>query len=168
RIDIFDPEGFYIAESEIGDPSGPGSLAIDSKGNLYVANRFNDNKTRVVRYSPTQYEPEERKIKYNPTPSVIVEESASTFMGVAVNPANDHLLVKFEVRIKEYKSAAESPSNDFLQEIGVGELSGDGVGIAVDAARGRLYASTEGAEGHVIKAFGLSSPHETLFTIKPP
>jgi hypothetical protein len=167
RIDIFDSKGFFI--TTVDDPSGPGSLAIDSAGNLYVANRFNDNQERVVRYSPDTYKPAAGEIEYEPSPSVIVEESASIFNAVAVNPATDHLFVKFESRVNEYKSAAESASNEFIEEIASGQLSGDGVGIAIDAGRGRLYASTEeGADGRVIKVFQLASPHAFLFTIKPP
>jgi hypothetical protein len=167
RIDIFTPSGLFI--SELKDHSGPRSLAIDNKGNLYVANYSNHYKERVVRYSPTLYHPEEGKIKYEAAPSVVVEESASAFMGVAVDHETSRLFVKFETRIKEYKSAIESSANEFIEEIGNGELSGDGVGVAVDSERGHLYASTEaGVDGHVIKVFDLAAPHTFLFTIKPP
>src|SRR6186997_1747699 len=34
RIDVFDDEGFFI--TELVDPNGPKSVAVDSKGYLYV------------------------------------------------------------------------------------------------------------------------------------
>jgi hypothetical protein len=163
RIDVFGPSGLFI--TQIVDELGPASLAVDSDGNLYVSNRFT-NEERVVRYSPTSpYEPAVGKIKYGGSPSTIIEESGSIFMGLAVNPANDHLFVKFESRIQEYKAASES--NEFIEEA-TGIVEQDGVGIAIDSSRGRLYASTNSVDGHVVRAFELAAPHALLFTIKPP
>ncbi len=161
RISIFSPSGLFI--TEIVDELGPASLAVDSDGNLYVANRF-ASEERVVRYSPTLYKPAEEEIKYSNTTSVVLKSSASIFNGIAIDPSNDHLFVKFESRIQEYKSATEG--NGFTGEIAAGELAGDGVGIAVDAGRGRLYASSNSVDGHAIKVFELGFPHALLFTVE--
>jgi hypothetical protein len=168
RIDVFDSAGFFI--TEIADPLVPDSLAVDSAGNLYVTNHAHEGKDRVVRYGPTgTYNPTAGEVKYSDPPSEIIDESISVFNAVAVNPANDHLFVKYESRIEEYESAADG--NDFIETIAAGEVRRDGVGLAVDAAHGQLYASTErdeGGEFNVIKVFDLAFPHALLFTIKPP
>jgi hypothetical protein len=167
RIDIFDASGKYIAESEIPDLREPASLAVDSAGNLYVVNNTNVGEERVVRYHPTLYKPEEGRIKYSNNPSVIVKETFSIFNTVAINSANEHLFLKYETRVEEYTSAAEG--NGVVGNIASGELEHDGLGVAVDAARGRLYASTRLPDkSHVIRVFELASPHALLFTIAPP
>jgi hypothetical protein len=163
RIDVFDSAGNFI--TEIPDESGPGSLAVDSEGNLYVANGFDELEEGLVRYEPTAYEPATGQIEYGDDPVVIATKEASG-QGLAINVSNDHLFRKLQDRIIEYGSATED--NAVLDEdIGTGELSGDEVGIAVDAAHGRIYASTweQGGAVRSVKVFELAAPHDLLFTL---
>jgi hypothetical protein len=159
RIDVFDSGGNFI--TEIKDPSGPGAMAVDSEGHLYVANRFSENQENIVRYDPAVYKPAEGLIEYKETPTVIVPQGGSGIMGLAVDPMNDHLVVKFSNEIEFFKAAAEL--NEPIEAIS--QFFRDAAGIAVDAAHGRLYAS-DAAEGHVIRVFKLDAPHDLLFTIK--
>jgi hypothetical protein len=164
KIVIFDPSGHFI--TEIKDESGPGPLAIDSEGNLYVANAFSALEESLVRYEPTLYKPEEGEIEYGAPPTVLQKKEA--FGGLAINPANDHLFRKEGFRIVEYKSAAEG--NEKIGSIGEGQLEQESVGIAVDAAHERIYASTwQGPPENItkaVRAFELAPPHNLLFTLE--
>jgi hypothetical protein len=170
KIVIFDSAGNFI--TEIADESGPGALAIDSEGYLYVANAFNALEEGLVRYEPTGiYEPANGKIEYGDPPVVLAKTEASG-NGLAINPLNDHLFRKESFKILEYKSAAESVSeaNEEVGSFGEGALQQESVGIAVDAAHGRVYAAAwQGTPGNitkVVRAFDLAAPHNLLFTIE--
>lgn len=160
RIDIFDSEGSYIAGSEIADPAGPVSLAVDSNGVLYVFNAVQGEK--LVRYTPTTYEPGAGNIVYNPKPTVIVEEESGFFEGMAINRLDDHLFLNQGYSISEFGTAAEG--NPLLDStIGQGILeNSNGIGMAVDAAHNRIYAS----DRQKVRVFQLSSPHNLLLTIE--
>ena len=165
RIDIFDSSGHFI--TEIPDKFAPGALAVDSKGNLYVANGFRAAEGSLFLYEPTLYEPATGKIEYGDPPTVLVEKEANGD-GLAINPANDHLLRKHVFQIIEYKSAAEK--NEVVGTFGEGQLQQESVGIAVDAAHGRIYASTwQGTSPNITKAvrvFELAAPHNVLCTLE--
>jgi hypothetical protein len=166
RIIIFDSSGHFI--TEVPDESGPGALAIDSEGNLYVANGFDALEEGLVRYEPTgTYDPAAGKIEYDDPPTVLVKKEVSGD-GLAINPLNDHLFRKEGFQITEYKSAAEG--NEEIETFGNGELSQEFVGLAVDAAHGRVYAGSwetvSGETVNVIKVFELAAPHHLLFTIE--
>jgi hypothetical protein len=166
RIVIFDSSGHFI--TEVKDESGPGALAIDSEGNLYVANAFDTLEEGLVRYEPTgTYAPAEGKIEYSDPPTVLVKKEV-VGNGLAINPLNDHLFRKQNFRIVEYNSAAEG--NEEVGSFGEEELQQEQAGIAVDAAHGRIYASTwQGVPGEItkaVRAFELSSPHNLLFTLE--
>jgi len=165
RIDIFDSSGYFI--TEVLDNNGPGSIAVDSKGTLYVANRFSDQNENVVRYSPTVYEPAEGKIEYADPPLVLIPLGYSSFMGVDVDRATDRLFVKFSSHVTEYKSAAEG--NAEVDSFGLGLIEEEGLGIAVDAAHGRVYASSyEGPPGgkkEIVRVFDRAAPHSVLYKI---
>jgi hypothetical protein len=166
KIVIFDSSGHFI--TEIKDESGPGALAIDSKGNLYVANAFSALEEGLVRYSPTgTYDPAAGQIKYGNPPTVL-EKGGAAGDGLAINPLNDHLFRKLSFAVVEYKSAAEGSGE--VEQFGEGQIQQEEVGIAVDAAHGRIYASTwQGPPGEVtkaVKAFELAAPHNLLFTLE--
>jgi hypothetical protein len=168
RIDVFDSEGFYISNSSIADPDGPLAIAVDSVGNLYVVNRKSEGR-RIVRYEPTSYEPGAGEIAYNPTPVVIVAEAAAgARLGIAVNPANDHVFVNFGFHITEFGTAAED--NKVLDEtIGEGVMgTANSLGLTIDAAHNRIYANDTDQASHtnLIQVFELEAPHDLLMTIE--
>jgi len=162
RIDVFDAEGNFI--TELADPNGPGPLAVDSKGNLYVSNRFTASNENVVRYSPTVYKPTEGEIAYGTAPVVIVPNGASSVMGLALEASTDRLWVKFGNKVELFASKAageNAPIESF------GSFGGEGLGIAVDDVDNILYASSQSfTEGTTVTAFELAAPHDAMFTIK--
>jgi hypothetical protein len=169
RIDVFDSSGNFI--TEVVDKYPPGALAVDSEGNLYVASGFRAPEGKLFRYEPTLYEPAAGEIEYGDPPTALVETEANG-NGIAINPANDHLFRKQGPQITEYKSAAESVTekNEVIGTFGEGQLKEEPVGIAIDAAHGRIYAGTwQGTPGNITKAvrvFELASPHNLLCTLE--
>jgi hypothetical protein len=103
RIDVFNPKGLFLAE--IKDEHQPCDLAVDSQGNLYVAEFQGKN---LVLFEPDSYPPEAAG-KY--TATTIFTPSpppdCRSAWGVAVDPANDHLYAALNCSIAEYASAAE-------------------------------------------------------------
>jgi hypothetical protein len=169
RIDIFDAEGFFL--TEITNSIEAKSITVDTKGNLYVFGYISSEEAKIVRYSPTgTYDPAAGEITYGDPPTAIVEGGLGFFTGLAINPLNDHLYVNYANHVTEYSSAAEG--NDPVDEtIGVGSLQNfHGLGLAVDAAHGRIYASSSepcgGGNCGVVQVFELAAPHNLLLTIK--
>jgi hypothetical protein len=139
RIDVFDEEGEFI--TELADPHGPKSVAIDSKGNLYVWEKVARIPSEIVRYTPTVYDGKAGNIAYDiESRFVVTTEDATPNGGVAVNNANDQLFVARGFSISVYKSKDEDPNNSLIET-----LSGPNIAwtnwAAIDAQRGRLYAS---------------------------
>jgi hypothetical protein len=153
HIDIFDPAGNYIGE--VADP-GADSLAVDSVGNLYVKHSDDDLTAPILVEEYVVYKPE----VYDPENGIIEYEQKSTFVRrgdsggeLAVDPLNDHLYIATSRGIEEYSSLAESEpeSNQFIEKYanasevealvpGVQAGGEGGEGIAVDAARNRIYS----------------------------
>ncbi|MGN6256687.1 MAG: fibronectin type III domain-containing protein, partial [Solirubrobacterales bacterium] len=163
RIDVFDDEGHFI--TEVADPEGPQSIAVDSKGNLYVSDKpaAVGPGRRIRRFSPTPpYEPEAGNIEYSSSPTVVNVLEIGFDDSVAVNPANDHLFVNEEIRVKEFSSAEEG--NSLLDSFETNFPSGSGW-IAVDGQRGRIYVPGCHESGILdcdIMVYGLAPPHELL------
>ncbi|MGN6276343.1 MAG: hypothetical protein ACTHNP_10530 [Solirubrobacterales bacterium] len=164
RIDIFDSAGFFVTELAA---TGPRSLAVDSNGNLFVI----DKEDELLRYEPTAYEPAKAEIKYGKAPVVVAGPSASTFVGLAVNRLNDHVFANYGTHITEFGSAAEE-SKAIDETIGAGVLpvNPHGIGLAIDASRGRIYASDLAHSGKVpdpsvVRVFELEKPHALVETI---
>ena len=153
RIDVFDSSGHFI--TEVADALGPQSLAVDGAGNLYVVN---EESPRLVRYTPTLYKPGQGEIAYGSSPTVVVETAFSTFIGLAVDPADQHLFAHFGTRLVEYDSAANE--NKQLDEFG-DLFFFYGLGLALDPARDRVYAS----DGAKIEVYELAAPHALVLTI---
>ncbi|MGN6275767.1 MAG: hypothetical protein ACTHNP_07535 [Solirubrobacterales bacterium] len=163
RIDIFDSKGFFVTEVAA---LGPMNVAVDSQGNLYVINAERE----LLRFSPSLYEPATAEISYEKTPATITGGSLAPVVGLAVNPLNDHVFIYDGQAITELKSAAES--NEVIDgSIGKGTLSASqGIGLAIDASRGRIYASDQANSGKVpdpsvVKVFELNAPHALVETI---
>lgn len=152
RIDVFDSSGHFI--TELADPHGPGPMAVDSEGNLYVSNHFKESEENIVRYSPSEYKPAEGIIKYSTTPTVLVKNGQSSVMGLALEPGTDRLWLKFGNTATLFSSAAEG--NEPIESLEE-SFGGEGLGIAVDEADEILYA-VHGTveEGLLVEAFGLA------------
>ncbi|HET9868167.1 MAG TPA: hypothetical protein VFQ06_12790, partial [Nitrospira sp.] len=109
RIDVFDDKGNFI--TELLDPHGPQSVAVDSKGNLYVYERVPGTQAEIARYSPSIYEPIAGKIEYKNSREVIAGSSVGEVIpfrgGLAIDVSNDRLFVAEEGQIGEYSSAGE-------------------------------------------------------------
>jgi hypothetical protein len=159
RVDIFDPSGQFVAQKLVA--TGAQGLAVDSKGNLYVVNGVGE----LLRYAPTLYPPKAGEIEYGSTPVLVAKGSSS--MAIALNMANDRLFVHKGGHVEEYGSAAEE--NKLLDDsIGEGDIQENfaALGLAVDAARERIYVSESGPiVPSVVKVFDLTSPHALLLTI---
>jgi hypothetical protein len=138
RIDIFDPEGFFISELKV---QGAQSIAIDSQGNLYVAAQVETDKP-ILRFEPTVYEPETGNIEYGKAPVSLPMVGANLkaiYTGIAINPDNDHLFANFgSGGLVEYDSAANSNIELITTPLPTWPY---GLGVAVDASRELLYAS---------------------------
>jgi hypothetical protein len=135
RIDVFDDEGLFIAE--LADPKGPRSIAVDSKGVLYVYEASASSNSEVVRYVPSEYKPAEGKIAYG-NPRVLVTLNELTTNGLAVDSSNDHLFIASGAQILEYSSA--EAGNTLLHTITNPKLNSSNW-VAVDGQRRRIYAS---------------------------
>lgn len=161
RIDVFDSSGVFI--TEVSEPTGAWSLAVDSDGNLYVVNAARE----IHRFSPTVYEPEAGKIAYKAEPELVAGKSLSIFVGLAINPANDRLFAHHGTFIAEYGSAEEE--NKLLDSsIGEGTLfNAHGQGLAVDSVQERIYASDHrnSPDSYVIRIFELKAPHVLIGTV---
>ena len=161
RIDIFNPEGVFV--TELADPFGPKDMALDAKGNLYVWEQVPGGSSEVVRYTPTAYKPEEEEIAYGPR-AVIAEYLNRPNGGVAVDNSNGHLFVTGDPSIEEFGSAEEG--NKPLSTIVNNQVVSSNF-LAVDAKRGRLYASSCPVEITTcwILAFSVDK-HELLEEVK--
>ena len=155
RIDLFTPGGAFITELKV---KGATSLAIDSQGNLYVAARQSESELPIYRFAPcAPYEPEAGKVAYCAPPVEVPEvEVLSGTTGIAINRDNDHLFADFgSGGVREYATAAEG--NVRIRTTNEPDTSwGSGVGMAVDAARDKMYASAGLAEAR-IDIFDLNS-----------
>jgi|GEM_PF-803050 len=158
RIDIFDPDGFFIEgftlTSRTSVAAGPMALAVDSKGYLYVVAALGPER-RIYRLKPdTPYEPETGigNVAYSTAavqitlagpecPSFLCEfrSSAAASIGLTVNPEDDHLFANFGGGgIAEYSSAEEG--NEEVRSIFAGG-SNNGSGVDINDERDELYAS---------------------------
>jgi hypothetical protein len=174
RIDIFNPEGFFISELSVPselEPSltvGPRNLAVDSEGNLYVYAFRSGSEERgsVHRCSPAApYEPAAGNVKYDKEDcEVLVKGELISNSALEIGP-KDHLFMWDEEFLREFSSAAEG--NEIVDpNVGEGTLhQGGGVGLAIDLTRKRIYAYDEKGSSYVIKVLELESPHALLETI---
>lgn len=139
HIDIFDPSGHYISEFPV--EGRPCSLAVDSEGNLYVA-ETGSGLERTVLYEPATYNPAAQEIEYSgPQPNKVLEGFNRGGGGLAVDPANDHLVAYVAAKhLEEYESAAVGAG--LIRELNVQPEGIEGNGwpaIAVDAQSGDIY-----------------------------
>src|SRR5690349_6793644 len=113
RIDVFDPAGIFITELKT---TGPTSIAVDSKGNLYVIAEVESGAKPILRFEPSNYKPEDGEIAYGKAPATVSMPDlykSAIFAGLAINPDNDHLFANFGGSatgggLVEFASAAEA------------------------------------------------------------
>jgi hypothetical protein len=144
RIDIFDDEGNFI--SEIPDPHGPTTLAVDTNGVLYVYERIPSiTDSEVVRYHPSKYEPEAGEIEYDVSTRTLVTENTALIGSLAVDTSTDRLYVMFAT-VQEFASAEElvapDEPNPLLDEFSDPRTFQFPVYIAVDGQRQLLFVSS--------------------------
>ncbi len=167
RIDVFNSEGFFL--TEVADNGRPQSLAVDSKGNLYVSDSALGS-GKLKRFAPSRYEPEAGEIAYaNPPTTFGLEERNAEGIAIersASSAFKDHLLVDYHSFVAEIGSAAEG--NPVLDEtIGKGSLpGGESRWVAVDAAHKLIYASSANECRHSkVLVFEAEAPHNLVRTI---
>jgi hypothetical protein len=145
RVDVFDDVGRFI--TELSGLKGPKSVAVDTKGNLYVFD-FDPASVvgEVVRFAPTgPYDPEAGVISYGGAPTLVTSRLPGVLGSVAVDFSNNHLYVTFaDDFIEEFDSAESLASPDEPNAL-LNTISNDQLNwsteIAVDAQRKRLYAT---------------------------
>jgi hypothetical protein len=154
-ISIYDPEGKLL--KKLVEPKRPCHLAVDSEGNIYssLVGREEEGDEALVLYRADSYPPT-ASTEYA-KPQVLRTYESNRW--VAVNPANDHLLVNYTVNvgakessISEYDSAAHG-SRPITNKIGRGVLSSIdsfGGGLGVCAKTGNVYAAGRSEKGWAI------------------
>jgi hypothetical protein len=165
RIDVFDAEGLFV--TEIPDANGPRNLVVDKQGNLYVFDYSPASGGTIRRYTPNPYNPEAGELQYKGEPTVLAEKIGASIMGLAINRVNDHFFAHFVTSIYEYGSAVEgSKLLDSTIGEGTQSLYSYGVGLAVDAVHGLIFATdrTKAAE-NIVRVYELASPHKLVRTI---
>jgi hypothetical protein len=144
-IQIFVPEagGFrYVAK--LSDNRSPKSIAVDSRGNVYVgqATVANGSQQAVVEYPTTSAYPfADASPTYGPPVEV---DSFRVGEGegaeIAINPENDHLFVGHYGEVREFDSATSSaPNPPVLLHAGVASNLAQIEGIGVYGKTGVLY-----------------------------
>lgn len=166
RIDIFDPEGHFISELE--DPHGPRSIAVDGEGNLYAYESTEGViDSAVVRYPPAVYDPAAGEIEYDPAERIVLLEKFAFSAGLAIDRANpsdesdDRLYINEEFYIGIYSSAKTGNTLvDTIEPPGMER----GKYAAVDAARRRLYVTTckNVNQNCVVWAMEADAPYDLL------
>jgi hypothetical protein len=186
RIDIFSSAGRYISSIPKGVVPGPMAVAVDSVGTLYVwlyGDKFVEHgQAKLLRFEPClPYDPAAGEIEYCEPPTAVTlvgpecpelfrcrDRSGFAVAQLAINPQNDHLFLERSPEVVEYGSAAEE--NEEIRSMTTsGQGGGTGVGIAVDAARQRLYAQSGGPSIEIYNlAEGLppQEPYEKIGVIE--
>lgn len=163
RIDIFDPEGFFIGE--LSDPHGPESIAVDSKGNLYAYEGPQESASYLALYAPKRYEPGAGKIEYGGEFHAISTGSVPGTGTVAIDPTTDRVYVTTTGEggsIEELGSAAEG--NPPLSTIASERLHSPTV-VGVDGKRRRVFASSckeSGVFECEVLVFEADAPHALI------
>jgi hypothetical protein len=154
RIDIFGPDGTFIFEIPPGEVEAPQSMAIDSKGTLYVQA---ETAGEILRFEPCPiYDPAAGEVEYcapptampldGPECTICNKGGSFQFTQMAINPSNDHLFVNFGGVAAEYSSAEEG--NEEIRSLSIGiPGNGFGGGLAFDSARHKLYIQEGEGQG---------------------
>ncbi|MGN6256710.1 MAG: hypothetical protein ACTHN3_03025, partial [Solirubrobacterales bacterium] len=165
RIDVFDDKGRFI--TEVADPHGPMSVAVDANGNLYAFEEGPGTPSFVSLFEPSVYDPEAGVIEYGNPRQVILTDENTSVGSVSVDMSDGHVFADRGGLITELKSAGEG--NEVVGSLTDPKLFSS-TWTAIDAQRRRLYASScpEGDINHCwILVFDADS-HALLKEIKGP
>jgi hypothetical protein len=166
RIDIFDPEGFFI--SEFKDPAGPQSIAVDKEGNVYFFERLTGGERQVRRFPPTVYKPLQGEIEYGAEPVVLTNESTKELLpllgpesSLDVDRLTGRVYFNNGFTVSVFGSAAEENKLLEKEALEAGERTG---AIAVDSVHKKIYLSVRVPITHksIIRVYELESPHKEL------
>jgi streptogramin lyase len=142
-IDVFRPEGkSWQLVKTISDNGFPCGVAVDAAGNLFVAhpNAQLAVDQNVLEYSPSTYPPTPTTAYSAPKPIDVPSGGiGSGAKAVAVNPANQHLLVAHSNLIFEY-DAASNGSGLLRDDIGAGLKLSEITAVGVYGKNGNVYA----------------------------
>jgi hypothetical protein len=140
-IAVFDDEGHFL--TELADLAGPQSIAVDKNGTLYVLEHA-ETTAEVVRYYPSEYEPETGEIAYDASTRKVIATSSTITGSVAIDWTTNRLYVLF-VDVYEYESVEElaSPTdaNTVLDSFSDPAFQSP-LYIAVDGQRRRIFVSS--------------------------
>jgi hypothetical protein len=156
RIDIFGSDGTFLYEIPKGVVVAPQSLAVDSKGTLYV---WSSIAGELLRFKPcAPYNPAAGEIEYCEPPTLVDSIGGEAYAQMDVDPDNDHLFINFGGSVEEYSSA--EVGNEEIRHFAIlTPATGYGGGLALDSVRNRLYVQ----EKEVIGIFNVAEgvpPHE--------
>jgi fibronectin type III domain protein len=165
-VDVFCPSGKFV--TEIADNHGPQNVAVDSEGHVYLFRTEEGKEHELVRYDPTLYEPDECKLSYPASPTVVIPSGLPTNVGIAVDPATDHVFVDNAAAVIELKSAKEG-NTVVTTEIGQGTLL-NSKSVAISPINQDIYASDTATSDitsfSVVKVFSGTVPgHPLIRTI---
>ncbi len=157
KIEVFAPDGTFITEFE--DKEAPTSIAVDSKGNVYVFDSPLVGERKVRRFPPTVYEPTKGKIKYE-TPPVLVTTDGELFLlgfvtALAVD-ANDLLYIDHVQAVSIFESAEDG--NGLLKKEAISGLARSSA-IAIDSVHKRIYLSDKIPGSSDVRVFESEAPY---------
>jgi hypothetical protein len=116
-IDEFGPGGEYKREISDAHIVEPGELAVDSSGDVYVADGGLQGGAASV-------------VELNANGSFVAElENVKGYLGLAIDPANDHLFVRGNTQISEFGSSGTEldvfggPKHSFVPALAVAGAS---------------------------------------------
>jgi hypothetical protein len=147
EVRIYDPLGAEV--TKFTDLESPLDLALDSAGRVYVIDAGPGIQTEVITYyTPSEYPstPSTAYTRHEPplaTLSTFAKENGGTFVDIAVNPANDHLLFTNGAHTVELDSAAPGHESAVLNPKFGGGLNLGITKLALDVcgASGDVYFS---------------------------
>jgi len=165
RVDVFDPDGFFV--TEFADPAGPQSIAVDSKGNVYLYERASGSPNQIRRFPPKTYKPEEGEIEYGQAPVVVANEITKPVIplsfedSLAVDPVSQRLYVDTSHAIAVFGSVEEE--NKLLEPKTISGLV-ESSSFAIDAKHKKVYVADKNSltSKSLVRIFELEAPHNEL------
>ncbi|HEX3608362.1 MAG TPA: hypothetical protein VHU14_01640 [Solirubrobacterales bacterium] len=145
-IHAFGPTGTEIKVGSAGkgieDPNHAHDIAVDSAGNVYVADTGNgfDGEFKVTYYTPSAYPPVDGTTYTRHEPALDLLDNVKS---IAVDPKNNHLFVTAPASTHELDSAAAGSAilkSCFACGLPLGFRSS----LAVDGASGDVYVANRG------------------------